>query len=86
MFFQETTPDTSGYMIAGYLIAFLIMGIYVASIYLRNRNLNRDMTTLEEMEEAAPPAQAAPASSTPRPAFPSGNHKSPKPVTKKARK
>lgn len=86
MFFQETTPDTSGYMIAGYLITFLIMGLYVASMYLRNRNLKRDMTTLEEMEETAPPARATPAAAPPQPAFPSGNHKSAKPVTRKARK
>jgi hypothetical protein len=51
MFFQETTPDTSGYMIAGYVIAFVVMGLYVASLYLRSRNLNQDMTILEEMEE-----------------------------------
>ena len=51
MFFQEPTPDTSGYMIAGYAIAFLVMGLYVASLYLRSRNLNQDMTMLEEMEK-----------------------------------
>jgi hypothetical protein len=50
MFFQST-PNTSGYMIAGYVIAFLVMGLYVASIYLRSRNLHQDMTILEEMEE-----------------------------------
>ena len=26
MFFQEPTPDTSGYMIAGYAVAFIVMG------------------------------------------------------------
>ena len=26
MFFQEPTPDTSGYMIAGYMVAFIVMG------------------------------------------------------------
>lgn len=52
MFFQEATPDTSGYMIAGYAIAFIVMGLYVASLYIRNRNLNQDMTTLQEMEES----------------------------------
>ncbi|MEO5888160.1 MAG: hypothetical protein ABIQ77_10895 [Anaerolineales bacterium] len=50
MFFQEPTPDTSGYMIAGYVIAFVVMGLYVASLYLRYRNLNRDMAMLEEMD------------------------------------
>ena len=52
MFFQNGTPDTSGYMIAGYVVTFLVMGIYLASIYLRNRNLKQDMSMLEEMEEA----------------------------------
>ena len=51
MFFQEPTPDTSGYMIAGYVIAFLVMGLYVASLYLRYRNLNQDMAMLEEMDK-----------------------------------
>lgn len=51
MFLQQTTPDTSGYMIAGYVIAFLVMGLYIASIYLRSRNLKQDMSMLEEMEK-----------------------------------
>jgi hypothetical protein len=51
MFLQNGTPDTSGYMIAGYVIAFLVMGIYLASIYLRNRNLQQDLSMLEEMEK-----------------------------------
>jgi hypothetical protein len=50
MFLLETTPDTSGYMIAGYVIAFLTMGVYVASLYIRNRNLKRDIETLESMQ------------------------------------
>ncbi len=54
MFFQEITPDTSGYMIAGYVIAFLVMGLYVASMYLRSRNLKQDMSMLEEMEKSTP--------------------------------
>ncbi|MGE5643893.1 MAG: hypothetical protein ACM3Y8_12860 [Byssovorax cruenta] len=55
MYFQEVTPDTSGYMIAGYVIAFVLMGLYVASMYLRSRNLKQDMTMLEEMEKSTPP-------------------------------
>ena len=57
MFLQEPTPDTSGYMIAGYAIAFLVMALYVLSIYLRNRNLNQDLTMLEELEEQSSPAK-----------------------------
>ena len=61
MFFQDATPDTSGYMIAGYAIAFIVMGLYVASIYMRSRNLKQDMSTLEEMDKpAAPIAKTAP--------------------------
>lgn len=52
MFFQTTTPDTSGYMIAGFVISFLVMGLYIASIYLRSRSLNTDKAMLEEMEKA----------------------------------
>jgi hypothetical protein len=57
MLFQESTPDTTGYMIAGYVIAFLFMGLYVASMYLRTRNLKQDMSMLQEMEKPAPPVQ-----------------------------
>jgi len=52
MLYQTPTVDTSGYMIAGYAIAFIVMGLYVASLYIRARNLNRDMETLEEMDNS----------------------------------
>jgi len=58
MFFQEATPDTSGYMIAGYAIAFIIMGIYVTSLYLRYRNLNRDRAMLEELDKPVSEVEA----------------------------
>lgn len=51
--FLQTTPDTSGYMIAGYAIAFITMALYVASMYLRSRNLNQDLATLEELERSS---------------------------------
>ncbi len=51
MFFLETPPDTSGYMVAGYAIAFAVMIIYVASLFIRFRNLQRDMSMLEEMDK-----------------------------------
>ncbi len=50
-FFQDPTPDTSGYMIVGYIIAFAVMGMYVASLVIRWRNLNQDQQLLEEMEK-----------------------------------
>ena len=58
MFFQEATPNTSGYMIAGYAVAFIVMALYVISIYIRSRNLRQDMTMLNEMEEDVRAEQA----------------------------
>jgi hypothetical protein len=51
MFFLETPPDTSGYMITGYAIAFGVMLIYVLSLIIRFRNLNRDLSMLEDMDK-----------------------------------
>ncbi|HMS00493.1 MAG TPA: hypothetical protein PKK96_01425 [Anaerolineales bacterium] len=53
MFFQEITPDTSGYMIAGYATTFIILAVYVASLFLRQRNLKQDMDMLAELEKPA---------------------------------
>ena len=83
MFFQEATPDTSGYMIAGYAVAFIVMALYVASLYIRSRNLTQDMTMLEEMDKPAPPVKVRqPKKSSAK----STGNKSAKPVTKKSRK
>lgn len=51
MFFLDTPPDTSQYMIAGYAIAFGVMLIYVASLFIRYRNLDRDLSMFEEMDK-----------------------------------
>jgi hypothetical protein len=51
MFLLELTPDTTGYMVAGYIFAFVTMFIYVASLFIRFRNLNRDLSMLEDMDE-----------------------------------
>jgi hypothetical protein len=51
MFFLETPPDTSQYMIAGYAITFGVMFVYVASLFIRYRNLNRDMSMFKEMDK-----------------------------------
>jgi Na+-transporting methylmalonyl-CoA/oxaloacetate decarboxylase gamma subunit len=58
MFFQEATPNTTGYMIAGYAVAFIVMALYVISIYIRSRNLRQDMSMLNEMEEDTQAEQA----------------------------
>lgn len=80
MFFQEATPDTSGYMIAGYVIAFAVMGLYVVSLYLRTRNLKQDMSILEEMDVPAPPPVEKKKTATSR------QPSQPKSVTKRAPK
>ncbi|GAB4504505.1 MAG: hypothetical protein Fur0043_14990 [Anaerolineales bacterium] len=51
MFFLESPPDTSGYMVAGYAIAFGVMLLYVITLTLRSRGLKQDLTTLEELDE-----------------------------------
>ena len=51
MFFLETPPDTSQYMVAGYVISFGVMLLYVASLFIRHRNLTRDVSMLEEMDK-----------------------------------
>jgi hypothetical protein len=87
MFFQETTPDTSGYMIAGYAIAFLVMALYVASIYIRSRSLKQDLSMLEEMDkQPAPPVRVTTLNPAPNTSPPSPNNRSAKPVTKRSRK
>ena len=47
---METTPDTTAYMIGGYAVFFIVSAIYLLSLYLRNRNLQRDLETLTELE------------------------------------
>ena len=76
MLLQEATANTNGYMIAGYAVAFIVMALYVASIYVRVRNLNQDLTALEEMDKQASKAETK--QPKPKPS------KSPKPVTKRA--
>ena len=47
---METTPDTSGYLIAGYAVFFIVSVIYLLSLYVRNRSLQRDLETLANLE------------------------------------
>ena len=62
MFFQSSIPDTSEYMILGYTVSFLVIGLYVLSLYIRTRNLKRDLTTLEEMDDQVDQVSAGAAS------------------------
>ena len=49
MFLQ--TIDTSNYMIAGYAIFFGVSIIYLISLVTRWKNLQRDLETLEDLDE-----------------------------------
>jgi CcmD family protein len=48
---QEGPAQTVNYFIAGYTVIFGVMGLYLVSLILRQRNLKRDLETLEEMQE-----------------------------------
>ena len=47
---QEGPADTTSYMIAGYTIIFGVMLIYLISLLIRQRNLNKDLEVLEEIQ------------------------------------
>ena len=47
----QNTIDTSGYMIAGYTIFFSVSIIYLISLVTRWKKLERDLETLEELED-----------------------------------
>jgi hypothetical protein len=50
MLLQEGPANTTSYMIAGYAIIFGVMLIYLISLLVRQRNLNRDLEVLEEIQ------------------------------------
>jgi hypothetical protein len=47
---MESIPDTNGYMIAGYAVFFIVSAIYLISLFVRNRSLQRDLETLEDLD------------------------------------
>jgi hypothetical protein len=49
-YFQEGPADTTSFMIAGYVIIFGVMLIYLVSLLVRQRNLQKDMQVLEEIQ------------------------------------
>ncbi len=51
MFLLDAPPDTSSYMIAGYTVFFLVSAIYLISLVVRSRNLSKDLTALEEIQQ-----------------------------------
>jgi hypothetical protein len=44
---QQPTPNTVAYMIAGYAVIGSVGLIYIISLVVRQRNLKRDIETLE---------------------------------------
>jgi hypothetical protein len=47
---QEGPADTTDFMIAGYAVIFGVMLIYLISLFVRQRNLNKDLEVLEEIQ------------------------------------
>jgi hypothetical protein len=45
------TPDTTNYLILGYVVFSLVMGLYLISLVVRQRNLQRDLELLKELED-----------------------------------
>jgi hypothetical protein len=48
--FQDGPAQTSVYLIAGYVIIFGVMALYLISLVVRERNLNQDLETLQEID------------------------------------
>ena len=51
MMLQEGPAQTTNYMIFGYAVIFGALLIYVISLYLRQRNLERDLELMKELEK-----------------------------------
>ena len=49
-YFQEGPADTTNFMIAGYAVIFGVMLIYLFSLLVRQRNLQKDLEVLEEIQ------------------------------------
>ena len=47
---QEGPANTTSYMIAGYAVIFGVMLLYLISLLVRQRNLQKDLEVLEEIQ------------------------------------
>ncbi|MGW8224559.1 MAG: hypothetical protein ACWGOY_02435 [Anaerolineales bacterium] len=47
---QEGPANTTSYMIAGYAVIFGVMLIYLISLLVRQRNLQKDLEVLQEIQ------------------------------------
>jgi hypothetical protein len=54
---QQTTPDTSNYMLAGFGVIFGAILIYLISLVVRGRNLHQDFETLQELDNQSTSAR-----------------------------
>ncbi len=87
MFFQDTPPDTSSYMILGYAVFFIVTAIYLASFFVRSRNLKQDLSMLESMKpESKGMESKAPVSKAATVTAPTGNAKTKQPAKTKTTK
>jgi hypothetical protein len=48
--FQEGPANTTNYMIAGYAVIFGVMLLYLISLMVRQRNLQKDLEVLQEIQ------------------------------------
>ncbi len=48
---QEGPAQTTNYMLLGYAVIFGVMLLYVLSLYLRQRNLERDLELMQDLQE-----------------------------------
>ncbi|MEX1247534.1 MAG: hypothetical protein WEA61_03565 [Anaerolineales bacterium] len=46
--------ETTNYMILGYGVIFAVLALHLASFVVRNRNLQRDLEMLEQLEKKTP--------------------------------
>jgi hypothetical protein len=47
---QEGPANTTSFMIAGYAVIFGVMLLYLISLLVRQRNLQKDLEVLEEIQ------------------------------------
>ncbi len=50
-FLQNGPAETTAYMIAGYTVIFGVMFLYLVSLIVRQRNLEKDMALLQELDD-----------------------------------
>jgi hypothetical protein len=49
--FESALPDTFGYLILGLAVVSIIVVVFVGSIVVRYRSLQKDLQTLQELND-----------------------------------